>query len=233
MNSIQKTARIAGLLYLIFMACLIIATTVRSQLIVPGDAAATARNIVASEWLFRASFVTELLSAVFFLLAAWALYVLLKPTNSDLALLFVLLNAGGVAVQSISILNQITALQLLGGAGYLNVFRTEQLQAWAMLSLNSYTNGFMIAELFYGTWLLPLGCLVYKSGLLPRVLGVLLIVDFAGILFRFFQFFLLPGHDTIAYPGLVASLVAEFSLSLWLLIMGVKTKGVKDQKQDD
>jgi len=198
-----------------------------------GDAAATARNIVASEWLFRAGFVIELLSAAFFLLAAWALYLLLKPINSGLALLFVLLNAGGVVVESINMLNLFTALQLLGGAGYLNAFQAQQLQAWAMLSLNSYTNGFMIAQLFYGTWLLPLGYLVYKSGLLPRVLGVLLIIDFFAEMIWFFQFFLLPGYPAIALPGNAASLVAEFSLSLWLLIMGVKIKGVEDQKQDD
>lgn len=90
MNSIDKTARMAGFLYFIYMVTTIFADVIgRSKLIVFGDAAATANNIMASAWLFRLSFVSDLLSAVFFLLAAWALYVPLKPVNKDLALLFV------------------------------------------------------------------------------------------------------------------------------------------------
>src|SRR3990170_8805951 len=118
----------------------------------------------------------NLLWAVFFLLAAWALYVLLKPVNKNLALLFLLLNLSGVAVECINTLNLFAALQVLSGANYLNVFQTGQLQAMAMTFLNSYTNGFMIAQIFFGTWLLPLGYLVYKSRFLPKqLLGILLI----------------------------------------------------------
>ena len=98
MNSIDQTARMAGFLYLIFMGTCIFAGFVRSRLIVFGDAAATANNITASKWLFRIGFMSDLLSALVFLLAAWALYVLLRPVNRDLALLFVFLNLAGVAV---------------------------------------------------------------------------------------------------------------------------------------
>src|SRR5512135_3488756 len=104
MNSINKNARMAGFLYLMYMVITIPADVFgRSRLIVFGDAAATARNIMASEWQFRMGVTGDLVSAVFFLLAAWALYVLLKPVNKDLALLFVLLNLGGVAVYSINL----------------------------------------------------------------------------------------------------------------------------------
>ena len=185
----------------------------------------TANNILSSQSLFRVGFMSELLSAMFFVLAAWALYVLLKPVNKNLALLFLLLNLGGVAIECINALNLFTALQLFGGANYLSVFQTDQLQAMAMSFLNSYTNGFMIAQLFFGTWLLPLGYLVYKSRFLPRLLGILLILDFFGVMIWFFQFFLFPGYEILSYPGLAVSFVAEISLSLWLLI-----KGVKDQK---
>src|SRR6478672_4225676 len=117
MNSINKTARLAGLLYLIYFVTTIFADVVgRSKLIVSGDAAATAANIIASEGLFRLTFVSDLISALFFLLAAWALYELLKPVNQALALLFLLLNLGGVAVYSINLLNQLAALLLLSGA---------------------------------------------------------------------------------------------------------------------
>ena len=221
-QSPRKTARMAGLFYLIFILTTVLASVVRSRLIVSGDAAATANNIMGSELFFRIGFVTELVSAVFFLLAAWALYVLLKPVNKNLALLFLLLNLGGVAVECINALNLFAALQFLSGANYLNVFQTGQLQALAMSSLNSYANGFIIAQIFFSAWLLPLGYLVYKSRSLHRFLGLLLILDFFGNLSWFLVFFLLPGYGILAYPGNVISFIAEISLTLWLLIMGVK-----------
>jgi hypothetical protein len=221
-QSPRKTARMAGLFYLIFILTTVLATYVRSRLIVSGDAAATANNIVSSQGLFRIGFVTELVSAVFFLLAAWALYVLLKPVNKNLALLFLLLNLGGVAVECINALNLFAALQFLSGANYLNVFQTGQLQAMAMSFLNLYSSGFIIAQIFFSAWLLPLGYLVYKSRFLPRLLGILLILDFFGNLSWFLQFFLLPGYGILAYPGNAIGFIAEISITLWLLIMGVK-----------
>jgi hypothetical protein len=218
----RKTARMAGLFYLIFIITTVLASVVRSRIIVSGDAAATANNIISSQGLFRLGFVTELVSAVFFVLAAWALYVLLKPVNKNLALLFLLLNLGGVAVECINALNLFSALQFLSGANYLNVFQTSQLQALAMSSLNLYTSGFVIAQIFFSAWLLPLGYLVYKSSYLPRLLGILLILDFFGNLSWFLVFFLLPDYGILAYPGNAISFIAEISLTLWLLIMGVK-----------
>ena len=210
---------------MIFVVLLPLATSIRSQLIVFGDAAATAQKITANELLFRISFVTELVSALFFVLAAWALYALLKPVNKNLALLFLLLNLCGVAIECMSVLNLSTALSLLSGADYLTVFPADQLQAQALLHIDMYTNGFMIAQIFFGAWLLPLGYLVYRSGFLPRFLGILLIIDFFGVLIWFLQFFLLPEADVITYPGLAAGFIAEVSLTLWLLVKGVKDNG--------
>ena len=221
-QSPRKTARMAGLFYLIFILTTVLATYVRSRIIVSGDAAATANNIMGSELFFRIGFVTELVSAVFFVLAAWALYVLLKPVNKNLALLFLLLNLGGVAVECINALNLFAAIQFLSGANYLNVFQTGQLQAMAMSFLDLYTSGFVIAQIFFSAWLLPLGYLVYKSRFLPKFLGLLLILDFFGNLSWFLQFFLLPDYGILAYPGNAISFIAEISLTLWLLIMGVK-----------
>jgi len=221
-QSPRKTARMAGFFYLMFIITFVSASIVRSRLIVFGDATTTANNILSAQGLFRLGFVTELVSAVFFVLAAWALYVLLKPVNKNLALLFLLLNLGGVAVECINALNLFAALQFFSGANYLNIFQTGQLQAIAMSFLNSYTNGFMITQIFFSTWLLPLGYLVYKSRFLPRLLGILLILDFFAILSWFLQFFLLPDYGILSYPGLAISFIAEFSISLWLLIKAVK-----------
>ena len=221
-QSPRKTARMAGLFYLIFILTTVLATSIRDQFIVSGDAAATANNIISSQGLFRVGFVTELVSATFFVLAAWALYVLLKPVNKNLALLLLVLNLGGVAVECLNALNLFAALQFLSGANYLNVFQTGQLQAMAMSSLDLYTNGFLLTQIFFSVWLLPLGYLVYKSRFLPRWLGLLLILDFFGNMSWFLQVFLLPDYKIIAYPGNAISFIAEISLTAWLLIMAVK-----------
>lgn len=224
MVSSKKDARRAGMLYLAFLITSIFAGVVRSRLIVLGDATKTAKLLGDSMWLLRISIVDDLVSAVLFLLTAWALYVLLKPVQKNLALLFLLLNAAGVAVQCISLLFLFVPMLINGSADFLKSFQLDQLNTLNLLFLNLHKNGFTIAQIFYGTWLLPLGYLVYKSGFLPRWLGILLMADFVSVMIWFFQFFLLPGYDIITYPGLVISFIAEFSLSLWLII-----KRVNDQ----
>jgi hypothetical protein len=224
MNTNKKTARIAGLLYLIYIVVQVFADVFgRSKLIVLGDAARTAGNIMASAWQFRIGFVVDLVAALLFLLTAWALYVLLKPVNKNLALLFLLLNLGGVAIQCFSDLFLVASQLLLSGADYLKVFQADQLQALAMLSLYLYKYGFLgIAQIFFGAWLFPLGYLVFKSGFLPRILGVILMVHCVVWLMTFLQFFLFPGFVAITYVSYPLGLIAEFGLTLWLLIMGAK-----------
>ena len=223
MTSRMKTARIAGLFYLAhFVAFFLADNGVHSTAVGSVDVAATARNITSSEWLFRFGFVSYLLTAVFFLLAAWALYVLLKPVDGNLALLFVLLNLGGVAVWCISPVFEFAAMLLLSGTDYLRVFQADQLQALATLFLTLYQNGFMISQILLNLWLFPLGYLVFRSGFLPKVLGILLLIDGVAMLIWFFQFFLLPGYEVVSTVCLAVSFVAEGLFCLWLLIKGVK-----------
>ncbi|MGB3059523.1 MAG: DUF4386 domain-containing protein, partial [Anaerolineae bacterium] len=200
MNSVNKSARMAGLLYLIYMVFHISADVIgRSRLIVFGDAATTARNIAASASQFRIGVVGDLVAAALFLLTAWALYVLLQPVNKNVALLFLLLNLGGVAIQCFSDLFLFAGQLLLSGADYLKVFPADQLSALAMLSLVLHKNGFAIAQIFYGAWLFPLGYLVFKSGFLPRILGIVLMLHCAFWLMTALQFFLFPGLAAITY----------------------------------
>jgi Domain of unknown function (DUF4386) len=229
MNTNKKTARKAGLIYLIYIVVSIFANGLgRSKLIVLGDAATTARNIMASALQFRIGFVVDLVAAALFLLTAWALYVLLKPVNKNLALLFLLLNLGGVAVWCFSDLFLIASQLLLSGTDYLKVFQADQLQALAMLSLYIYKYGFLgIAQIFFGAWLFPLGYLVFKSGFLPRFLGVILMVHCVVWLLSTLQFFLFPGFMGITFVGITylsypTGFISEFGLTLWLLIMGAK-----------
>ena len=220
----NKTAKMAGSLYFIYIVFHVFADVIgRSTLIVFGDAATTARNIMASAWQFRIGFVVDLVAGVLFLLTAWALYVLLKPVNKNLALLFLLLKLGGVAVWCFSDLFLIASQLLLSGADYLKVFQSDQLQALAMLSVYIYKNGFLgIAQIFFGAWLFPLGYLVFKSGFLPRILGIVLMIHCAFWLMTSLQFFLFPGFDAITFISYPLGFIAEFGLTLWLLIMGVK-----------
>ena len=148
--------------------------------------------------------------------------VLLRPVNEHLALLFLLLNAVGVAIQCASMFPLLSAL-LMGDAGsHMQAYSAAQLEGLGYLSINVYKAGFVTAQLFFGTWLFPLGYLVYKSGYLPRLLGVLLLLDGIAVLIWFFQALVLPDNPAIHSPGLVVSLVAEVGLTLWLLVMGVK-----------
>jgi hypothetical protein len=220
MNSINKTARIAGFLYFMYFVTSIIAEQFGHFVFV--DAPVTVNNIMAHESQFRIGFVISLFSIVFFLLAAWYLYVLLKPVNKNIALLFLLLNLGGFAIYCFSTLNLFASLLLLSGADYLKVFQPDQLQALAVLFVNLRKNGAISAQIPYGIWLFPLGYLVFKSGFLPKILGILLIVDCFGLLVAVFQYFLLPGYEVISYPCMAVSFIAEIGLTLWLLIMGVK-----------
>ncbi len=230
-RSPRLTARIAGVFYLTYIATTSLATYLRSTLIV-GAAASTAVNILASPSVLRIAFVIDLVSGVLFFFAAWALYVLLRHVNENYAMLFLLLNLGGVVIQCANTLNLFASLQTLSNPAYATAFSAGQVQAMAMNGISLYNNGFMIAQIFFGTWLLPLGYLVYKSGFLPRLLGVLLLVDFLAVLFWFSQYFLLPSYPTISYPALAESFVAEFGLALWLLVKAVKESSPPQSHSD-
>lgn len=217
----------AGFLYLIYIVVEILADVFgRSPLIAFGDATATASNIVAHEWQFRIGLVGDLLAGVLFFLAAWALYALLKPVNKNLALLFLLLNLGGVAVRFAIDINYVAVLQLLSGADTVKVFQADQLQALAMTFLHLQKNGYWASQIFFGAWLFPLGYLVFKSGFLPRILGIVLMVHCVTWTTTSLLYFLsVPGYTAITNISFPLGFIAEFWLALWLLI-----KGVRDQE---
>jgi hypothetical protein len=197
----------------------------RSSLIMMGDAATTASNIVAHEWQFRIGIVGDLLAGVLFFLTAWALYALLKPVNKNLALLFMLLNLGGVTVRFAIDLNYVAALLLSSGADYLKVFQADQLQALAMAFLYLQKNGYWFSQIFFGVWLFPLGYLVFKSGFLPKFLGIILMVHCVTWTTTSLLYFLyVPGYTAITTISFPLGFIAEFGLTLWLLIKGAKER---------
>lgn len=224
MNSINKTARIAGFLYLLYFPVHIISDAVRDNFIAPGNAAATAANIMARPGLFNLTVVGDLLAAVLFGLAAWSLYVLLRPVGEHLALLFLLLNLLGVGIQALSGLNLFAVLLLLLRPEYLGAIPADQLQALAMFFLDLREKGFLIAQIFFGAWLFPLGYLVFRSGFLPEILGIVLMVHCCTWLSTVFLSFLVPGFTAIGYVSYPLGFVAEVGLALWLVVMGGKMR---------
>src|SRR5450759_13262 len=179
--ALDKVARITGGLYLAYILASVLATMLGQ--IGLGSAEQVYQAIVTNEGSFRLGLVVALTTAFLFLMVAWGLYVLLRRVNKDLALLFLLLNAVGVAIHGASMLGLVSALLQGDAASHMQAFSAAQLEGLAYLSIGVYKMGLVTAQLFFGTWLFPLGYLVYKSGLLPRWLGVLLVLDGIAVLF--------------------------------------------------
>lgn len=222
MTSINKTARFAGLLYLALAVLSAFGLIyVPSMILVPGDSAATSMNIVASESLFRLGFVGNLLAFTVNIFVAVLLYKLLEPVSKTMASLMVILILVGVAIAMLNELNQFAALLLLSGADYLTAFTAEQLQAFAALFLDIYEHGFVLAHIFFGLWLFPMGYLVIKSGFMPKVIGIFLLIAGVGYVVDFTLFFLFP---EITMTVSEYTFVGEVLLLLWLLVMGVNVE---------
>ncbi|MHA1906663.1 MAG: DUF4386 domain-containing protein [Candidatus Thorarchaeota archaeon] len=211
----RDPARVAGLMYL-FLTIFVFIGAIRF-IIAPGVAVTPADIFIA-----RIGFTSDLISIVFFLLLAWALYVLFSPVNKNLALLVLLSISVSVAIQCINSLNYFAALSLLSGADYMTVFQADQVQALAMFYLDLYAIGGHIAEIFWFLWLLPAGYLIFKSGILPRNLGILLMLGSFSYLMIFLEFFLFPSYGVMIILGGTVAGLAEISLMVWLLVKGVK-----------
>ena len=218
--ALNKVARIAGGFYLVYILAMVLADVLGH--IGRGTSEQVYQAITTNAGSFRLGLVFAFMSAFLFLMTAWALYVLLRPVNKNLALLFHLLNTVGVAIQGASMFPLVSAMLQGDAASHMQAYSAAQMEGLAYLSINVYKTGFVTAQLFFGTWLFPLGYLVYKSRFLPRFLGVFLVLDGIAVLIWFLQALLLPDYAAIRYPGLLVSFVAEVGLALWLLVKGVK-----------
>jgi hypothetical protein len=222
-RSPQVVARIGGVLYLIIIgAGILVEAAVRDKLIVSGDAAATAGNIMPSQLLWRVSIAGELMAQVCTVALALVFYVLLRPISRNLALLAVFFNLVSIAVQVANCLNLFAALFLLGSADYLKAFEPNQLHALSYLSLKSQGYGFGISLVFFGCECLVLGYLIFRSGYLPKILGVLMQIAGLCYLVNSFALFVSPAFENLIFPAvLVPSFIAESSFCLWLIVKGV------------
>jgi len=223
----KKTARIAGLLYLgVVLTGVFTLMYVPSKLIVTDNELLTYQNITSSEKLFRLGIISGLLCYTFFLFLPLVLYKLLKPINETYAKLMVLFAVLSVPIFFLNVQNEFSILSLIKSEKNKLGVSTEHIQSQVMSYLEQFDNGMRIIHIFSGLWLFPFGYLVFKSGILPKILGVLLMVGCFGYIINFIGYTLIDNYSKIgvsSYISLPAS-IGEIGTCLWLLIIGAKEK---------
>jgi hypothetical protein len=226
MSSTQQQARFAGFLYLLLALIAPIGLLyVPGKLIVSGNATATADNIRASEGLLRLGIASELSHQVIGVFLVLALYRLFKAVNENHARQVVILGSlVSLPIMFVNVLNEIAALILVSGADFLSVFGKPQLDALAYLFIRLHGQGIIVASIFWGLWLFPFGMLVIRSGFIPRVLGVLLMIAGSAYLANSFVVLVLPRYAPMVSQVALLLEVAELPIIFWLLIWGAKTR---------
>lgn len=224
MTLIVRQARIAGLLYLTSLFTAPFGFLyIPGKLIVSDNAAATADRIRASEWLLRLGIGTELVGQIIAVFVVLALYNLFKPVNAQRARLLVVLGAlVSVPIVFMNVLNHVAALTLVGDAGFLSVFSRADRDALAYLFLRLHSAGLTVASVFWGLWLFPFGMLVIRSGFIPRVLGVLLMIAGAAYLATAFSTLVMPQYASIVRQLSFPFYFGEPPIIAWLVIWGAK-----------
>jgi hypothetical protein len=227
MHPTNKVARIAGAVYLsmVFTGPFSL-IYVPGKLIVHGNATATAANVLTHDTLFRFGIVAGLFGQVLFICLSVALYRLLSDVNKTWARLMVGFVLVAAAVGFVNELNNLGALILFRGGEFLTVLDKAQLDALGMLFVRLHGQGNMIAEIFWGLWLFPFGLLVFRSGFLPRFIGVWLMINCFGYLVLSMTALFFPAYNDTVFLFLQPVLFGELAIMLWLLIKGAKVAPV-------
>jgi uncharacterized protein DUF4386 len=233
-TSPQAYARVGGILYLVIVVTGLFAEMyVRSGLIVRFDPAATAINVMASESLLRKAFAGEMVLLICDVVLALVFYVLLKPINRNLALLAALFRMVHLTIYGVIGLSNITAMILLGSAKYqyLKAFQPQQLEVLAYLCFKLHGEGYDIALILFSCHCLLVGYLIFKSGYIPRILGIGMTVTGLCYLTNSFVGILAPGFQAMLLPWIVLPpIIAEGILGLWLTVKGVNIPKWKEKQ---
>jgi len=214
----------AGVFYLLTFLTGVVAVP-SFRLIVDSDAAATASNVLAHEALFRLGFAALLLNVAVYIAVTLLFYELFKPVNRSLSLFAAFFSLVGCAIQAVSSTFFVAPLVVLGDVQSLSGFKVEQLQAQALMFFKLYAQAYNIGFVFFGFYCLLIGCLIFKSIFLPRVLGALM--AFAGL--AWLTFLSPPFANYMSPYNLAVGALGELSLTLWLLVMGVNPQRWKEQ----
>jgi len=225
-RSPQVVSRIGGVLYLFIIVIGVFGEAfVRARLVIPGDAAATAASIRSMERLWRFGVAAEIFLLVCAVTLTAILFILLRPVSRDLALLAVFFNLVSIAVEASSSLHLVAALFPIGNAGYLKAFAPEQIHAMMNASLRAHSQGFGVSLIFFGCVCIVVGYLIFRSGYLPRTIGVLMQIAGFCYLANSFALLLAPVLASRLFPAiLVPAFFGEASLCVWLLVKGVNVE---------
>jgi len=224
-TSPRPRARITGVVYLLYFLTAVSGEFFLKGIVVDGDAAATATNILAHPSLFRLGLATGLIATALYIALTALFYGLFKPVNRSLSLLAAFFSLVGCAILAFASLFQLAPLVVLGGSPYLSAFKVEQLRALALMFLELNTQANNICVVFFGFYCLLIGYLIFRSAFLPRILGVLM--AFAGLGWLTFLYPPLANH--LSPYNLVLGFLAELLLMLWLLVKGVDVQRWKEQ----
>lgn len=225
MTPSKKLARICGFIYLIVVLTGIFSLAyVPSRLFDFDNAAATTNNIIASEMLFRLSIFAGISCYIAFLFLPLFLYQLLHTIQQSVAKAMIILAIISVPISLINLLNKFNILTLIDKANNLPSAELKQLQTQVLLNLEYYNNGIKLASIFWGLWLFPLGYLIFKSGFLPKVLGIFLIAGCFGYLINFTGNLLVSNYAELGLVKFISlpATIGEIGSCLWLLIVGIK-----------
>jgi hypothetical protein len=221
----RPRARITGVVYLLYFLTAVLGEFFLKGLVVDGNAAATANNILAHQSLFRLGLATSLIATACYIAVTALFYDLFKPVNRGLSLLAAFFSLVGCAILAFASLFQLAPLVVLGGSQYLSVFKVEQLRALALMFLGLNTQANNICVVFFGIYCLLIGYLIFKSTFLPRILGLLMALAGLGWL----TFLSPPLANHLSPYNLVLGFLAELLLMLWLLVRGVNVQRWKEQ----
>ena len=222
--TLKSKARTAGLLYFILAVTGIVGILYIPGLIIEtSDVHKTAMNIRENELLFRLGIVSNLIGQTVFVFLAFALYRLFRDVNKYHAQVLVGLVIVSVPISFVSIAYQFAAINLVSGQEYLSVLSETHREAQAMFYLDFYNQGIAVVEIFWGLWLFPFGYLVYKSGFLPKILGILLMIGCFGYLIESFTAMVFPNYSgPITTIAMIPATAGEMGTMLWMLIVGAK-----------
>ena len=221
----RPRARITGVVYAVYFLTAVLGEFFLRGLVVFGNAAATTNNLLAHQPLFRLGLATGLIATACYIAVTALFYDLFKPVNRSLSLLAAFFSLVGCAISAFASLFQLAPFVVLGGSQYLGVFKMEQLRALALMFLELNTQAANIDLVFFGVYCLLIGYLIFRSAFLPRILGVPM--AFAGL--GWLTFLSPPLANYLSPYILVLGFLAELSLMLWLLVMGVNVQRWKEQ----
>jgi hypothetical protein len=212
--------RTVGIYYLGIIVFGMFAQIIRSNILVFDNTINTLEKIHNSIFILRMAFISDLLMILFYLLTAWTLFNLLRNINKNQSLLFFVFTIISVSIMSMNMINHVIIIEI-NNSDYFNINGRYDLKTLSQLFSHLHNYGYLIAQIFFGLWLLPLGNIIIKSKIMPKYFGIMLIAATFGHLLEIIVTFIIPEYNFIIYPGLIVSMLGEFSFCFWLLFRGI------------